>query len=172
MIQTFGSLSVFHYIGGAVLSLFYEKLQALTGSAAIHIAVGGVSKGKSIALKLVLAACCNFPNGYQTCLSESMARRFLSGGLPFGYDDPGNDDIVKQMLINSFGGAGMVNEHNQMKASCTPLITANEHVLQQLSLSETRSVLDTYSFKVEPYLMHVGTLYEQLLYPLNSKPLR
>jgi len=118
--------------------LFYDKLQALSGSAAVHIAVGGVSRGKSIALKLALAACCNYPNGYQTCLSESMARRYLSGSLPFGYDDPGNDEIVKQLLINAFGGAGMGNEHIQINAHCTPLITANEHVLEQLSLAETR----------------------------------
>lgn len=116
----------------------YENVQALCGSVAIPIAVGGVSRGKSIALKLVLAACCNYPNGYQTCLSESMARRFLSGSLPFGYDDPGNDEIVKQLLINAFGGAGMGNEHTQIHALCTPLVTANEHVLEQLSLAETR----------------------------------
>lgn len=126
------------HAGGAVLSLFYNKLQALSGSAAVHLAVGGVSKGKSIALKLALAACCNYPNGYQTCLSESMARRYLSGSLPFGYDDPENDEIVKQLLINAFGGAGMGNEHIQINALCTPLITANEHVLEQLSLAETR----------------------------------
>lgn len=119
-----------------MVSLFYEDVRRLCGSVAIHIAVGGVSRGKSIALQTVLAACCNYPNGYHTCLSESMARRFLSGSLPFGYDDPANDAIVKQLLINTFGGAGMMNEHNQLHALCSPLFTANEDVLEKLVLAE------------------------------------
>ena len=121
-----------------MMSLLYEDVQSLCGSVGIPIAVGGVSRGKSIALKMVLAACCNYPNGYQTCLSESMARQFLSGSLPFGFDDPTNGDIVKQLLINAFGGAGLRNEHDQFRALCVPLITANEHVLEQLALCEAR----------------------------------
>lgn len=127
-------------LGGAVVSLFYENVKALCGSVAIHMAVGGVSRGKSISLQTVLAACCNYPNGYQTNLTESMARRFLGGSLPFGYDDPANTDIVKQLLVNAFGGAGMVNDHIQLHAQCTPLITANEDVLEKLALAETRFV--------------------------------
>ena len=119
-------------LGGAVISLFYQDVKALCGSVAIHMAVGDVSRGKSIALQSVLAACCNYPNGYNTCLSESMARRFLSGSLPFGYDDPANDEVVRQLLINAFGGAGMINEHSQLHALCSPLITANEDVLEKL----------------------------------------
>ena len=49
-----------------MMSLLYEDVQSLCGSVGIPIAVGGVSRGKSIALKMVLAACCNYPNGYQT----------------------------------------------------------------------------------------------------------
>ena len=56
--------------------------------------------------------CCNYPKGYLTRLSESMARRFLSGALQFAYDDPNNDGLVKQLLINAFGGAGMGTEHS------------------------------------------------------------
>ena len=126
------------FLGGAVISLCYEKVQSLCGSVAIPIAVGGVSRGKSISMKLALAACCNYPNGYQTCPSESMAKRYLSGSLPFGYDDHCNDEIVRQLLIHGFGGGGMGNEHCQINALCTPLITANDHVLEQLSLAETR----------------------------------
>lgn len=125
-------------LGGAVISLFYEDVRALCGSVAIHMAVGGVSRGKSIALQAVLAACCNYPNGYHTSLSESMAKRFLSGSLPFGYDDPANDDLVKQLLIHTFGGAGLANEQRQVHALCSPLITANEDVLEKLVLAETR----------------------------------
>ncbi len=110
----------------------------MCGSVAIHIAYGDVSRGKSNAVKLALAACCNYLKGYLTRLSESMARRFLSGALPFAYDDPGNDELVKQLLINAFGGAGMGTEHSQFHARCTPLITANEHVMEQLSLAEPR----------------------------------
>ena len=99
---------------------------------------GGVSKGKSTAVMLALAACCNYPKGYQTHLTESMARRFLSGALPFAYDDPENADLVKQLLINTFGRAGMGTEHSQFHARCAPLITANEHVMEQLSMAETR----------------------------------
>ena len=80
----------------------------MCGSVAIHIAYGDVSRGKSNAVKLALATCCNYPKGYLTRLSESMARRFLSGALPFA-----NDELVKQLLINAFGGAGMGTEHSQ-----------------------------------------------------------
>ena len=72
-----------------------------------------------------------------------MARRYLSGALPFAYDDPENAELVKQFLINAFGGAGMGTEHRQFHARCTLLITANEHVMEQLSLAEAR-----YSFYI------------------------
>ena len=68
-----------------------------------------------------------------------MARRFLSGALPFAYDDPENADLVKQLWINTFGGAGMGTEHSQFHAQFAPLITTNEHVMEQLSLAETRN---------------------------------
>lgn len=112
----------------------------MCGSVAIHIAYGQVSRSKSIAVKLSLAACCNYPKGYQTSLTDSMARRYLSGALPFAYDDPENAELVKQFLINAFGGAGMGTEHRQFHARCTPLITANEHIMEQLSLAEARYI--------------------------------
>ncbi len=126
------------FIGGAVLSLNYEGVQKLCGCVAVHIPYGGVSKGKSMAVKLALAACCNYPTGYLTHLTESLARRFLGGSLPFVYDDPENADLVKHFLIIAFGGAGIGTEHSQFRARCSPLITANEHVMEQLSMAEAR----------------------------------
>ena len=38
-----------------------------------------------------------------------MAKRILSGALPFAYDDPSNDGLLKQLVINAFGGAGNGN---------------------------------------------------------------
>jgi len=52
------------FVGGAVLSLCYESVHAMCGTVAIHIAYGDVSRGKSNAVKLALAACCNYPKGY------------------------------------------------------------------------------------------------------------
>lgn len=120
------------------MSLNYERVQKLCGSVAVHIAYGGVSKGKSMAVKLALAACCNYPGDYLTHLTESLARRFLGGALPLVYDDPENADLVKQFLIIAFGGAGTGTEHSKFHARCSPLITANEHVIEQLSMAETR----------------------------------
>ena len=60
--------------------------------------------------------------------------------MPFAYDDPENAELVKQFLINAFGGAGMGTEHRQFHARCTPLITANEHVMEQLSLAGARYI--------------------------------
>ena len=91
-----------------------------------------------------------------------MARRLLSGSLPFGFDDPENDEIVKQLLINGFGGAGMGNEHIQINALCTPLITANEHVLEQLALAETRYVQHPLSLNTNSIVVNIyfsGILY-------------
>ena len=61
-------------------------------SVAIHIEYEQV---KSITVRLSLATCCNYPKGYQTSLTDSMARRYLSGALPFAYDDPENAELVK-----------------------------------------------------------------------------
>ena len=66
-------------------------------------------------MKLSLAARCN-PKGYQTSLTDSIARRYLGGALPFAYDDPENAELVKHFLINVFGGARMGTEHRQFHA--------------------------------------------------------
>ena len=41
---------------GTTLSLCYESVHAMCGTVAIHIAYGDVSRGKSNAVKLALAA--------------------------------------------------------------------------------------------------------------------
>lgn len=127
-------------IGSAVLSLFYESMLKLCGSVAVHMAFGEVSRGKSNAVKIALAACCNFPKGYETFLTDSSARRHLSGALPFAYDDPSNEAVLKQLLINAFGGAEMSNDRNQFRARCVPLVTANDYVVDNIAAAEQRYI--------------------------------
>lgn len=126
--------------GGAVISLMYEDIKQLCGSVSVHVAYGEVSKGKSNSVKVAVAACCNLQRGYLTYMTESLAREFLSNSLPFAYDDPTNAVVLKQLLINAFGGAGMGTHFSQSHARCTPIVTANTHVIDELSDAETRYI--------------------------------
>ena len=97
-------ICIFIYTAGGVLSLNYEGILTRFGALAVYLAIGEVSRGKSIAAKLVVAACCNYPRGYLQMLTVSLAKDLLRGGLPFAFDDPDNDEILKPLLMNSFGG--------------------------------------------------------------------
>ena len=68
--------------GGAVISLMYQDIKSLCSGVSVHVAFGEVSKGKSNAVKIAIAACCNIYKGYLTYMTESLAREFLSNGLP------------------------------------------------------------------------------------------
>lgn len=57
--------------GAAIISLFYESVQKRLGSVGIHIAYGGISRGKTTAAKIALAVCCNLQKGYTISLSVS-----------------------------------------------------------------------------------------------------
>ena len=61
--------------------------------------------GSVAAAKVALAASCNLEKGFQTYISDSIARHHLGGALPFVFDDPSDNSVLKQMLINAFGGA-------------------------------------------------------------------
>lgn len=124
--------------GAAVISLFYEEVYTWCGNVAIHMAYGGVSHGKTNAIKIALAASANYPAGYTTYLSESTARHYLASAMPFGYDDPSSVDILRQLLINAFGGATMGHEHGMLRARCVPLITANQFIVDTLMEAEER----------------------------------
>ena len=107
-------------------------------SVAIHIAVSAVSKGKSLCAKLATASVGNYPAGYTVHLTKSRSRLYLSGGLSFLYDDPSDVDVLKEMLIDAYGGARMSDQHKEQKANCTPLITANEFIVDDLSKADDR----------------------------------
>ena len=108
------------------------------GSLAMHVAVGGISRGKSLCAKLAIASAGNYPSGYCIHLTESKARSHLSGALPFLYDDPSKIDVLKPLLMNSFGGAKMSSKREDLVARCVPLVTANEHVLDSLSKEDVK----------------------------------
>lgn len=66
-------------------------------------------------------------------LTVSLAKDLLRGGLPFAFDDPDNDDILKPLLMNCFGGAEMGTSKDQFSARCSPLATANYNIVEDLS---------------------------------------
>ena len=99
---------------------------------------GGISHEKMNALKIALAASANFPAGYTTYLSESTSHHYLASAMPFGYDDPSNADVLRQLLINAFGGATMGHEHGMLRAHCVHLITANQFIVNTLIEAEER----------------------------------
>ena len=108
------------------------------GSLAMHVAVGGISRGKSLCAKLSVAAVGNYPTGYCIHLTESKARSHLSRALPFLYDDPSKIDVMKPLLMNSFGAAKMSTKCEDLVARCVPLVTANDHVLDSLSKEDVK----------------------------------
>ena len=121
------------HAGGGVLSLVYESIISRFGAVGLHVAVGKVSRGKSNAAKLVISACCNYPKGYMQSMTESLARELLRGALPFAYDDPDNEEILKPLLMSSFGGAEMGTSRDQFSARCSPIATANTEIIERLS---------------------------------------
>ena len=128
--------------------MMYSTVMERFQSVAIHMAVSAVSRGKSNCAKLAIAAVGNFPSGYTVHLTKSMSRSYLGGGLPFLYDDPSNVDVLKEMLIDAFGGARMSDQHKDQTANCTPLITANEFLVDDLSKADER-----YSCHIAPPLL-------------------
>lgn len=126
------------FIGGAVISLFYESTLRICGSVAVHIAYGDISRGKTNAAKVALAAACNLEKGFQTYLSDSIARHHLGGALPFVFDDPSDNSVLKQMLINAFGGAEMATQRSHFSSRCVPLITANTFAVDELTEADSR----------------------------------
>ena len=91
-------------------------------------------KGKSKAVKVAISACCNLEKGCLTYMTESLSRQLLSNCLPFAYDDPTNAAVLKQVLINAFGGAGMGTQCSHGSARCAPLVTANTFVIDEQKL--------------------------------------
>lgn len=120
--------------------MFSNSIQRRFRSVGIHLAVSSISRGKSNCAKIAVAMASNFPKGVVTHLTDSTARMYLSGSLPFLYDDPSNDQVLKPMLMNSFGGAEISTQRQQFTARCSPIITANEFLLDDLVKADRRYV--------------------------------
>jgi len=120
------------------MSMYHEQLQSRFGASASHIAVSGISRGKTNCAKVAIAMSGNYPKGYTVYLTDSKAHSYLRGALPFVYNDPSNDKILKPMLMNSFGGAEIGTHREQFVARCSPIITANEFVVDELQKADKR----------------------------------
>ena len=144
------------HTGAAIISMHYEGIQKRVGSVGVHVAVGAISRGKSNCAKVALAVTGNYPKGYAIYLMDSMARSYLSGALGFVYDDPSTDAVLKPLLMNSFGGAEMSTQRHQFVARCSPIITANEFVIDGPAKADARYICycTKYTF--------IFTLYIQL----------
>ena len=103
----------------------YSTVMKHFQSVGIHIAVSAVSRGKSNCAKVAIAALGNYPSGFTVHLTKSMSRSYLSGRLPFLYDDPSSVEVLKEIWIDAFGGARMSDQHKDQSAHCTPLVTMN-----------------------------------------------
>ena len=125
-------------LGAAVISMFSEAIQSRFGAVGIHLAVSSISRGKSNCAKVAIATAGNYPKGVVSHLTDSAARSYLSGALPFLYDDPTRDDVLKPLLMNSFGAGEMSTHRQKLSARCVPLITCNEHILDELLKADQR----------------------------------
>ena len=163
-----------YLIGAACISLQYDVMLQRFQSVGIHVAVSSISRGKTNCAKVALAAVGNYPKGYTIYLTDSLARSYLGGALPFVYDDPSSDRVLKPLLMNSFGGAEMGTQRQQFVARCSPIITANEFILDDLAKADKRystCMCIEYlplTLKIVSYLtLYKGTLQELLLFPLH-----
>ena len=118
--------------------MFTEAIQSRFGAVAIHLAVSSISRGKSNCAKVAIAMVGNFPKGVVSHLTDSAARSYLSGALPFLYDDPTRDDVLKPLLMNSFGAGEMSTHRQKFSARCVPLVTCNERILEDLLKADQR----------------------------------
>ena len=125
------------HTGAAIISMHYEGIQKRVGSVGVHVAVGAISRGKSNCAKVALAMTGNYPKGYAIYLTDS---RLVPGALAFVYDDPSTDAVLKPLLMNSFGGAEMSTQRHQFVARCSPIITANEFVIDGLAKADARYI--------------------------------
>ena len=121
--------------------MFSETMQRRFGSVGIHLAVSSISRGKSNCAKVAIAVAGNYPKGVVSHLTDSTARSYLSGALPFLYDDPSCDNVLKPMLMNSFSGAEMSTQKQQFSARCCPIVTANEFLLDELVKADKRYIM-------------------------------
>lgn len=131
--------------GAAIISTYYDAMLMRFQSVGVHVAVSTISRGKTNCAKVALAIVGNYPKGYTIYLTDSMARSYLGGALPFVYDDPSSDRVLKPLLINSFGGAEMGTQRQQFVARCSPIITANEFILEDLVKSDKRYFMTFYT---------------------------
>ena len=118
--------------------MHHEVMLSLCGSVGVPMATSSISRGKTNLAKLAVGVCGNYPKGCLTYLTDSMARGHLSGALPFLYDDPSDDTVLKPLLMNAFGGTDIGTRRAQFTPRCTPLITCNEHVIESLSQADDR----------------------------------
>jgi len=118
--------------------MHYESVLARCGSVGIAVATSPISMGKTNCAKVAVAMCGNYPKGCSGYLTDSMARGHLSGALPFLYDDPSTDSVLKPLLMNSFGGTEIGTRKVQYSARCSPIITCNEFVVESLAKADDR----------------------------------
>lgn len=142
----------------------YNGIIARVGSVGVAIAYSSISRGKSNSSKVAIAICGNYPKGCVIHLSESHARSYLASGLPFLYDDPSSDSVLKPLLMNAFGGAEMGTSRSQHVANCSPIVTANDHIIDQLSLADKRFVVCVNMIFIQ--VLTAGILLELCLFPL------
>ena len=58
--------------------------------------------------------------------------------MPFVFDDPSDNSVLKQMLINAFGGAEMATQRSHFSSRCVPVITANTFAVDELTEADSR----------------------------------
>lgn len=124
--------------GSAIISMNHEMMVSQCGSVGVAVATSSISRGKTNLAKLAVGCCGNYPKGCLTYMTDSMARVHLSGNLPFLYDDPDDDIVLKPLLMNAFSATEIGTRRCQFTPRCTPIITCNEHVIDSLAKADDR----------------------------------
>ena len=117
------------------MGIFYEELINKFDSLPLPIAYGPPNSGKSKAAKLAVAACGN-SKGVYTEITSAVGRKLLAQPTPFVYDDPNDPSLLKELLIAAFGGSEVGTSHLLNHSRTIPIITANNFIIENLSLDE------------------------------------
>ncbi len=126
------------HTGAGILSMRYEAVMSCGGAVVIVVATSSISRGKTNGAKVAIAMYGNYPKGCSGFHTDSMARSHLGGALPFLYDDPSSDSVLKPLMMNSFGGVEMGTRRAQFSARCSPIVTCNEFIIDNLSKPDDR----------------------------------
>ena len=128
---------LYFFTASAIIAIYYDDVMEQFDLLPRPIAFGPPNRGKSKAAKIAVASCGNL-KGMYTEITSALARKLVSQPIPFVYDDPNDASLIKELLITVFGGSEVGTAHNVGHSRTTPIITANNFIIENLADDDDR----------------------------------